>query len=75
MTVEKKLTLREKWKNACNTDNVIDFSVDIGLIAFDVLSSPILIFVRVIRWGFKKFVSKHLKRFLKWFVHKVLGIK
>ena len=63
MTVEKKLTFREKWKNACNTDNAIDFSVDIGLIAFDVLASPILIVVRVFRWAMNKWVNGYIKRF------------
>ena len=64
--------IKERWKKACTTDNVIDFSVDVGLIAFDVLASPVLIVVRIIRFYFKKFVIKHLKRLLKWFAHKVL---
>ena len=72
----KKLKdIKARWKKALNTDNIIDFSVDVGLIAFDVLASPILIVVRIIRFYFKKFVNKYLKRFLKWFVHKVLRIK
>ena len=75
MNDKKKLSLKERWKKACTTDNIIDFSVDVGLIAFDVLSSPILIVVRIARFYFKKFVNTHLKRFLKWFVHKVLRIK
>ena len=52
--------LKQRWKKACTTDNVIDFSVDVGLIAFDVLSSPILIVVRVVRFYFKKF-EDHMK--------------
>ena len=36
-------------KKKVNTDNVIDFSVDVGIVAFDVLSSPILIIVRIVR--------------------------
>ena len=71
----KKLTLKERWKKACNTDNIIDLSVDVGLIAFDVLSSPILIVVRIFRWMMNKWVNGYIKRFLKWFVHKVLRIK
>ena len=63
--------IKKRWKKARNTDNIIDFSVDVGLIA-DVLTSPILIVVRIVRFYFKKFVNKYLKRFLKWFVHKVL---
>lgn len=64
-----------KYKKKVNTDNVIDFSVDVGIVAFDVLSSPILIIVRIFRFYIKKFVNGYLKRFLKWFVHKVLRIK
>ena len=67
--------IRKRWKKALNTDNIIDISVDVGLIAFDVLASPILIVVRILRFYFKKFVNKYLKRFLKWFVHRVLRIK
>jgi len=71
----KKLTLKQRWKKACTTDNIIDFSVDVGLIAFDVLSSPILIVVRIFRWTMNKWINGYIKRFLKWFVHKVLRIK
>ena len=72
---KKKLTLKQRWKKACNTDNIIDFSVDVGLIAFDVLSSPILIVVRIFRRMMNRWVNGYIKRFLKWFVHKVLRIK
>ena len=61
-------------KKKVNTDNVIDFSVDVGIVAFDVLSSPILIIVRSIRYFFNKYVNSHIKRFLKWFAHKVLRL-
>ena len=67
--------IRKRWKKALNTDNIIDFSVDVGLIAFDVLASPILIVVRILRFYFEKFDNTYLKRFLKWFVHRVLRIK
>ena len=50
MKDKKKLSLKERWKKACTTDNIIDFSVDVGLLAFDVLSSPILIVVRIARF-------------------------
>ena len=73
--MDKKLSYKQRFKKACNTDNVIDFSVDAGLIAFDVLASPILIVVRIARFYIRKFVNNYLKRFLKWFVHKVLRIK
>ena len=62
-------------KKKVNTDNVIDFSVDVGIVAFDVLSSPILIIVRIIRYYVKKFINKYLKKYIKWFVHNILRIK
>ena len=61
-------------KKKVNTDNVIDFSVDVGIVAFDVLSSPILILVRFVRYFFNKYVNGHIKRFLKWFAHRVLKV-
>ena len=62
-------------KKQVTTDRVIDFSVDVGIVAFDVLSSPILIVARIVRYYVRKFVNKYLKRFIKWFVHRVLRIK
>tara|TARA_B100001057_G_C22074682_1_gene653330 strand:- start:52 stop:417 length:366 start_codon:yes stop_codon:yes gene_type:complete len=69
MTESKKLTIRERWRKACTADNIVDFSVDVFLIVFDVLSSPILIVMRVIRWLLAKFVNEHVKNFIKRIVH------
>ncbi len=38
-------------------------------IVFDVLSSPILIVMRVVRWLLAKFVNEHVKNFIKKIVH------
>ena len=68
---------KNKWqqfKKWSTVDHWIDLFVDVGLIAFDVLSSPILILVRFIRYFFNKYVNGHIKRFLKWFAHKVLRV-
>ena len=66
---DKKLTIRERWRKACTADNIVDFSVDVFLIVFDVLSSPILIIMRVVRWLLAKFVNEHVKNFIKKIVH------
>ena len=66
---DKKLTIRERWRKAMTADNIVDFSVDVFLIVFDVLSSPILIVMRVIRWLLAKFVNEHVKGFIKKIVH------
>ena len=66
---EKKLTIRERWRKAMTADNMVDLSVDIFLIVFDVLSSPILIVMRVVRWILAKFINEHVKSFIKKIVH------
>ena len=67
--MDKKLSIKERWKKAATADNIVDFSVDVFLIVFDVLSSPILIVMRVVRWLLNKFVNKHIKGFIKRIVH------
>ena len=64
----------QKFKEWSSVDHWIDMFVDVGLIAFDVLSSPILIVVRFIRFFFNRYINEHIKRFLKWFAHRVLRL-
>ena len=74
MRTKRVQTRWQRFKQWSTVDRWIDLIVDIGLVAFDVLSSPILIVVRTIRYFFNKYVNRHIKRFLKWFAHKVLKI-
>ena len=69
MSEIKKLTIKERWRKAMTADNIVDFSVDMFLIFFDVLSSPILIVMRFIRWLINKFFAQHIKNFIKKIVH------
>ena len=55
-----------------NSDNAIDAGVDIMLIIFDVLSSPILIVVRVLRYAFNKFIRGYVIRGIKWVLNKLM---
>lgn len=71
---KNRLSKWQRFKKWSTVDRWIDLIVDIGLIAFDVLSSLILIIVRTARYFLNKYVNKHIKRFLKWFAHKVLKI-
>ncbi len=65
----KKLTLRERWKKACTADNIVDLSVDCFLLFFEVLSSPILIVMRAVRWFINEYLVEKLKNFVKRIVH------
>ena len=52
-------------KKYFNLDNMVDTGVDVALVVFDVLSSPILIVMRVVRWFLNEFLLGHIKRFIK----------
>ena len=55
-------------KKHFNLDNIVDTGVDVSLVVFDVLSSPILIVMRVVRWFLNEFVLGHIKKFIKFIV-------
>ena len=67
--MDKKLSIKERWRKAMTADNSVDFSVDVFLMVCDVLSSPILIVMRVVSWILAKFVNQHVKNFIKRIVH------
>ena len=55
-----------------NSDNAIDAGVDIMLIVFYVLSSPILMVVRILRYAFNKFIRGYVVKGIKWILNKLL---
>ena len=67
--------IKEKWKKLCTPDNIIDLSVDAFILLADVLTSPILIIVRLVKHVVNIYFVERIKRAIKWFVHKVLRIK
>ena len=64
--------MKERLKRIITSDNISDMSVDILLIIFDVLASPILIVVRVLRYGFNKFIRGYVIRGIKWILNKII---
>ena len=62
-------------KKYFNLDNIVDTGVDVSLVVFDVLSSPILIVMRVIRWFLNEFVLGHIKRFIKFILRLFIKTK
>jgi len=66
---------KAKLKALWNIDSMIDLTVDAFLLLFDVITSPILIVVRLIRHFFNKWIRDSISGTIKWFVHKVLRIK
>ena len=66
------MKINKRVRRMINSDNAIDVGVDIMLIVFDVLSSPILIVVRVLRYGFNKFIRGYVVKGIKWILNKLI---
>ena len=66
-----RLSIKKRFKKAMNTDNALDLTVDMSLILFDVLSSPILIVMRVVRYFFNKFMKDYVKKGIKWLINRI----
>ena len=71
--------MREKLRKWLNVDNIIDATVDLFLILFDVLSSPILIVMRLARYVVGKYmlggVKNKIKKVAHWTENKHIAIK
>ena len=75
MTRSERLSkIKRTAQKQITTDNLVDISVDFLILVFDVLSSPILIVMRLVRFFIRKYVVEKIKRFVKWFLHKVCRI-
>jgi len=66
------MKINKRVRRMINSDNAIDVGVDVMLIIFDVLSSPILIVVRVLRYGFNKFIRGYVVKGIKWILNKLI---
>ena len=62
--------IKSHFKNA---DNVIDASVDVGLLLLEVLTTPLLIPIRIARFYLKKVINNFIKKFFKKWYHKIYG--
>ena len=66
----------KKW---FNIDHIVDLSVDLFLILFDVLTSPILIVMRLVRFTLSNFfadsIKKYIKRVIPWIEKKPRWVK
>ena len=60
----------KRFRKWLNIDHIVDLSVDLFLILFDVLSSPIIIVMRLARYVVGKYlmdgVKNKIKRLLYW---------
>ena len=71
--------MREKLRKWFNADSIIDATVDLFLLLFDVLASPILIVMRLARYVVGKYmlngVKNKIKKVAHWTEDKHIAIK
>ena len=64
----------KRFRKWLNIDHIVDVSVDLFLILFDVISSPILIVMRLLRYVVGKYlmdgVKNKIKKLLHWLKNK-----
>ena len=59
----------KRFRKWLNIDHIVDLSVDLFLILFDVLSSPILIVMRMLRYVVGKYLMDGVKNRIKQLLH------
>ena len=57
--------MSKRFRKWLNIDHIVDLSVDLFLILFDVLSSPILIVMRMLRYVVGKYLMEGVKNRIK----------
>jgi len=64
---------KNKLKKIFSIDNLVDASVDLFLVLFDVITSPILIVMRMVRWTVGTYILDGLKNRIKQLIHWLKG--
>lgn len=59
----------KQWREKWTLDHTIDVIIDVLLLVIDVISSPILIIVRLIRYVIGDYLTDKIKRTVKWIAH------
>ena len=59
----------KQWREKWTVDHTIDVIIDMLLLVIDVISSPILIVVRIIRYVVGDWVINKIKSSVKWIAH------
>ena len=68
----------QRFRKWLNIDHIVDLCVDLFLILFDVITSPILIVMRLLRWTVGKYfldgVKNKIKRLIYWLKTKPIWV-
>ena len=59
----------KSWRDKWTVDHSVDVVVDITLLLIDVIASPVLICVRLIRYVIGDWLTDKIKRGIKFLIH------
>tara|TARA_B100000941_G_C28444306_1_gene521420 strand:+ start:498 stop:833 length:336 start_codon:yes stop_codon:yes gene_type:complete len=69
----------QRFRKWLNLDHIVDLCVDLFLILFDVITSPILIVMRLLRWTVGKYIldglKDKIKRLIRWTMDKPMLLR
>ena len=63
------MSIKQRIRKWCTIDHVVDLSVDILLMIWDVITSPILIIARVLRHFVGEWFTDKIKAGVRWIAH------
>ena len=63
------MSIKQRIKKWCTIDHIVDLSVDIFLIIWDVITSPVLIVMRVLRHFVGEWFTDKIKAGVRWIAH------
>ena len=63
------MSIKQRIKKWCTIDHIVDLSVDIFLIIWDVITSPVLIVMRILRHFIGEWFIDKIKACVRWIAH------
>ena len=63
------MSIKQRIRKWCTIDHVVDLSVDLFLIIWDVITSPVLIVMRILRHFIGEWFIDKIKAGVRWIAH------
>ena len=63
------MSIKQRIRKWCTIDHVVDLSVDLFLIIWDVITSPVLIVMRILRHFIGEWFVDKIKAGVRWIAH------
>lgn len=63
------MSIKQRIRKWCTIDHIVDLSVDLFLIIWDVITSPVLIVMRILRHFIGEWFIDKIKAGVRWIAH------